>query len=171
MLKKIILYCIFCTPILIMANPSPFGLQIEQVTISDVKSKYKTRDAGINKYSQGKMLYLNPKELNFEGLKEALAIFSKEDKLLAVLLKMPKKKFNNIFSSLNSKYKLENKKIPFVGNKSAKFIDGNTEVMLNAPHMGFTMDLHYVSKNLWKTYNKTKTKEQKQKKQKESSQL
>jgi hypothetical protein len=117
------------------------------------------------------MFYLNPNDLNFEGLKEAMLIFSTEDKLLAVLLKLPKNKFNSIYESLNSKYKLLKKEIPFVGDKEAKFLDGNTEVTLNAPHMSFDMDLHYINKDLWKVYKKIQQKEQEEKSKKESSQL
>ena len=84
MFRKLILLVIFLLPTIMMANPKPFGLQIGQATIKEVKSKFKIKDAGINKYSNGKMFYLNPKDLNFSGLKEAMIIFSKDEKLLAV---------------------------------------------------------------------------------------
>ena len=84
---------------------------------------------------------------------------------------MPKSKFNDIFNSLSSKYKLINKKIPFVGDKEAKFIDGNTEITLNAPHMSFNMDLYYIDKDLWKIYKQIQQKEETEKRKKETSQL
>ncbi len=155
----------------VTVNPKPFGLQIGEATLSEVKERFQTKDAGINKYSQGKMLYLNPKELDFSGIEKATVIFSENEKLLAVLLKMPKSKFNDIFVSLKSKYKLINKKVPFVGNKEAKFQSGNTEITLNAPHMGFDMNLNYINKDLWKAYKQKEQKEQILKKKKETSKL
>ena len=60
----------FLLPVIVFANPKPFGLQIEQATIKKVQNKFKIKYAGINKYSQGKMFYLNPKDLKFDGLKK-----------------------------------------------------------------------------------------------------
>jgi len=154
-----------------LINPKPFGLQIGQATIKEVKKKFKLKDNGINKYSQGKMFNLNPKDLDFDGLKEATIIFSKDEKLLAILLKMPKSKFYNIFNSLDSKYKLLNQKTPRLGDKNAKFISGNTEISISAAHVGFSMDLEYIDKSLWETYNQIQQKEKEEKKNKERSQL
>jgi hypothetical protein len=171
MFKKIILLVIFLLPVIVFADPKPFGLQIGQTTIKEVQNKFKVKYAGINKYSQGKMFYLNPKDLNFDGLEEVLLIFSKDKKLLAVLLQIQKSRFDDIFNLLNSKYKLLNKRIPFVGNKEAKFINGNTEIILYAPHMSFDMKLYYIDKDLWKIYKQTQQKEQIQKEKREASQL
>ena len=158
-------------PTLTMADPAPFGLEIGKASIKDVKDKYNTKSAGINKYSLGEMYDLDVSEIKFDGLQKATVIFSKKGKLLAVLTTLPKRKFDGVLKALRGKYKLVSKKIPFVGNKSAKLLDGNTDITLDAPHLGFTMSMNYINKDLWKSYKKKSSNEQKAKKKNEASQL
>lgn len=170
-MKKILISCFF-TISLSFANPTPFGLEISKTTISEVINKYPSlKEAGINKYTNGKMIYLNPNQLDFEGLKDTLLIFSKEDKLLAVILTLPKHKFEELYKTLSGKYKLVSKEIPFVGNKDAKFINDNTEITLNSPHMNFDLELTYADKSLVDLFKKTKKNENEQNKEKQKSQL
>ncbi|MDD5053573.1 MAG: hypothetical protein PHO27_12630 [Sulfuricurvum sp.] len=68
---------------------------------------------------------------------------------------------------MNSKYKLLNSNIPFVGDTSA----GNTEVTLNAPHMSFQMDMAYIDKALVKKFKQQSSKDEQKKKSKEAAQL
>lgn len=156
---------------LIHADPAPFGMQIGKATVADVKAKYSINQAGMNKYSNGAMYELDPSELSMEGLHSSTIVFGSDGKLQAVLSTFSKDKFDYLFGTLKKKYKLVNSSIPFVGNKYAKFIDGNTEITLNAPHMSFEMDMNYVDKNLMKKFKQQTANEQQQKKNKEASQL
>lgn len=158
-------------PCLAIAEPSPFGLEIGKATISDVKAKYKAKSVGINQYSNGEMYDLDVSGISFDSLQSCRIIFSKDGKLLAVLTTLPKDKFDYLFKTLKGKYRLVNSNIPFVGDKTAKFLDGNTEVTLDAPHLSFTMEMNYIHKELMKTYKDQSSKEQQKKKQKEASQL
>lgn len=155
----------------LMADPTPFGLQMGKVTPEDVKAKYSIKQAGMNKYSNGTMYELDPSELSLEGLHASTIVFDSNEKLQAVLCTLSKDRFDYLFATLKKKYKLVNSSIPFVGDKYAKFIDGNTEITLNAPHMSFEMDMNYVDKNLMKKFKQQTTNEQQQKKQRESLQL
>lgn len=168
---KILISCCFAMS-LSFANPAPFGLEINKVNYSDVINKYSSvKEVGINKYSDGKMIYIDPNELDFDGLKNTLLIFSKEDILLAVILTLPNNKFDELYQNLKSKYKLVSKEIPFVGNKNAKFVNDSTEITLNSPHMSFDLELTYVDKNLLNLYKKTEKNEKEQSKEKQKSQL
>lgn len=84
-------------------------------------------------------------------------------------LNFPKNKFDQLLPSLNEKYKLISKDIPFVGNKRAKFSDGNTEIALNSEHLSFNTTLD--SYDLLKAFNDASKQENENKKKSESSKL
>ena len=171
MMKNIVMALFLILPMTVLAEPAPFGLEIGKATINDVKAKYKTTHAGTNKYSMGDMYTLEVSQLNFDGLQEATLVFSKENVLLAVLATLPNHKFDSLMEGMSAKYKLVSKDIPFVGNKSAKFVNGKTEITLDAPHLSFEMNMNYISKELDKAYKEQSSKERQQKQKRESSQL
>lgn len=170
-MKKVVLAALLAFPVTTLADPAPFGLEIGKATIKDVKAKFGAERTGINKYSNGEMFDLDVSSINFDGLQKATVIFSQDGKLLAVLTTLPKHKFDYLMSNLSSKYKVVSKNIPFVGNKSAKLVDGNTEITLEAPHLSFEMEMNYINKGLWKSYKSQSTDEQKKKQQSEASLL
>jgi len=152
-------------------DPSPFGLEIGKPVTGDLKARYGGKPVGINKYSGGKMQELDVSKLLFEGLKSALLIEGKDGRLLAVICKLDKSRFNSVLESLKVKYKAVSSSIPFVGDKLALFSDGDTEITLNAPHLSFAMDLAYVHKDFMKVYKEQSAEEERQKKKGESSKL
>lgn len=79
------------------ADPAPFGLEIRKSTVSDVKKKYKAEYKGSNKYSNGDMYSLDTNVIGIEGLQSATAIFDQNNKLIAILTKFPKHKFDYLF--------------------------------------------------------------------------
>ncbi len=171
MLKKMSLSIIVLWPLLLSANPKPFDLEINKSKIADLNNKYSSEYIGMNQYSEGKMFKINVNELQFDGLEEAIAIYSKDEVLKAILLKLPKSKFDYVLKSLESKYKNINKNIPFVGDKSAKFVDESTDIIVDAPHLSFVMSLEYINQDLYKSFKKTIKQNNEEKKKKESSQL
>lgn len=170
-MKKFALAALLSLPMAVLADPAPFGLEIGKDTIKEVKTKYRITHTGINKYSMGDMFSVDTSQINFDGLQEVTLIFSKEGVLLAVLTSLPKHKFEDLMDSLGSKYKLVSKQIPFVGNKSAKFMHENTEITLDAPHLSFDMSMNYVNNDLLKAFNEQSSQEQEQKQKREASQL
>ncbi|MCK9454736.1 tetratricopeptide repeat protein [Sulfurimonas sp.] len=156
----------------VSVNPAPFGLKIDEATYSESIKKYPLyEDAGINKYSNGKMIFIKVDQLHFDGLKEAKLIFSQSEKLQGVLLTLPKEKFDDLYSSLSHKYTLVDKNIPFVGDKYAKFVEGNTIIELKALHIGFQTTLQYIDKKLMSEFTTTTNNEKIAKKKQEESQL
>jgi len=154
-----------------LADPTIFGLTISKTKVEELKNKYSVSYTGQNKYSGGDMYDISTGQIGFDGLNSVTAIFNKDGVLIAVLTELPKSKFDYLKSSLSNKYKLVSQKIPFVGNKSAKYRDGNTEIDLNAPHMSFEMTMNYIHKDLLRAFNNQSENEQRAKKQKESSML
>ena len=68
----------------------------------------------------------------------------------------------NGYKLLREKYKLVGSRIPFVGDTWAKFVDGNTEILLDAPHLSFSMTLEYEHNSL---LNKSKDRDQQEEEQ------
>src|SRR5690554_4090514 len=136
-----------------LANPSVFGLSINKTSVEELKSEYSVKYSGVNKYSGGEMYDIPKGQIAFDGLNKVTTIFSKDGILLAVLAEFPKHKFDYLNSFLSNKYSLVSQKIPFVGNKSATYRDGQTEIELNAPHMSFEMSLNYIHEELLSAFN------------------
>lgn len=156
----------------INADPAPFGLEINKATVSDVKKKYKTQHSGENKYTGGDMYYLDTSAIGIEGLQSVNTIFDKENKLVAVMTTFQKSKFNFLLNTMKQKkYKLLEKSIPFVGDKTARFIHGKTLVLLDAPHLSFKMTLYYFDNNTYKDFKNKQRENYQQNKRAEQSKL
>lgn len=151
------------------ANPAPFGFELGKATYSEVTAKYPAKQSGTNEYSQGKVIAVDKSNFELNGLQgDVIFTFDTNDKLIAVVAILHKDKFDDIFSSLR-KYKLVSKNVPFVGNKSAKFKDGTCEIILDAPHLSFQMELIYVMSDFYKKLqNSTKQEEQNRKSKQDS---
>lgn len=170
-MNKLIIALFLCLSFTANADPAPFGLEIGKATVNDVKKKYKSEYTGNNKYSHGDMYSLDINEIGIDGLQSATAIFDKRKKLVAILTKFPKLKFDYLFSTMNQKYKVSSKNIPFVGNKSANFKNGKTTIFLDAPHLSFEMTMNYVNNDFWQTYQNMQRKEVQDQKNVEQSKL
>ena len=155
------------------ADPAPFGLAIGKMTVDEFKKKYAAQPDGINKYSLGPMFIVDTGKsgIHFDGLQELVAIFGEDGKLMVVIGKVQKSRFEAVYDSLRNKYRLVSKDIPFVGNKFAKFRDGNTVIELDAPHLSFTMQVRYLHQSFLKRFEEISRKEREEKRKKEQSQL
>lgn len=153
------------------ADPTIFGMELGAMTEKDLKDTYNVRHTGMNKYSRGNMYSIPVSSIDFQGLKEVTTIFSAEGKLVAVLTTLPKAKFDYLNQALSGKYKKVSQKIPFVGNKSATYREGDTEIILEAPHMSFDMSMNYVNDQLMKSYKQQSKIEASQKQKSEAAQL
>jgi hypothetical protein len=146
---NIIFFLIFSlVSISIQADPAPFGLVINKTTTEELKGKYPSTPLGINKNNGLQAFDIEPQHIDFEGLISAKAAFSEDGVLKIVQMSLPKTKFEDIFTSLSKKYTLVYKNIPVDGNKEAKFIEGNTYILLYAPKASDEMDFLYINKKL-----------------------
>ena len=170
-MRKGIALALSLTSSLAFADPTIFGMEIGKMTESELKSKYNVSHTGTNKYSHGNMYSVPSGSINFDGLQEVTTIFDTNNKLVAVLTTLPKSKFDYLNNALGGKYKLVSKQIPFVGDKSATYRDGATEISLNAPHMSFEMTMNYINDDLMKAFTQTSNREKQQKEASEASQL
>jgi len=153
------------------ADPAVCNMKLGKTTESEVKSMYSTQHSGINKYTNGNMYELRSTDINFEGLQEVSTIFNNEGTLVAVLTKFPKGKFEYLNQIMSQKYKRVRHEVPRVGNKSATYLDGETEITLNAPHLSFEMSMNYIRLELKREYEQQVADERNQQRKNESQQL
>lgn len=151
------------SPAAFAANAAPLGLELGVATYAQVKqqvgSKTSLSAGGTNKYSGGKMLQGNGSGLGVEGLSEITFIFDAADKLVAVLMTLPKDSFKPTLSALSGKYKLIDKVVPFVGNASAHLQQGDSVIEIDSPHMSFEMTVSYMTKKLKQAFSQQSSNE------------
>jgi hypothetical protein len=156
-------------PLLCFANPAPFGLEIGKMTVQEFKEKYQYKYEGENKFSKGEMFEINPKTINFEGLKKIYVIFNQDKILVAIRTELPDYKFDDILKMLESKYKLIDKNIQFGSTKFAIFSENETQIELEKIFSDMHLDYSLVS--FVKSMKSQQAKELKEIQQQESSQL
>lgn len=155
----------------VIANPNVFGLQVGQTTVEQLQTQYDVSPLGINKFSQGPMFAIPTSQIDFEGVQKLTTIFSIENKLVGVLVSFPKSKFDYLNKALGPKYQKISERIPFVGDKSVTYRNGQTEITIEAPHMSFEMSLNYIHDDLNQAFNKQSQAEKRAQQKRESSQL
>lgn len=153
------------------AAPAPFGLEIGKATVADLKNAYPVKKAGTNSYSGGEMYQIDVSRIEFEGLQSLVVLFGQDGTLQGVSATLNKTRFDAVNQGLAGKYKSVSKKLPFVGDKRVVYVDGQTEIELNAPHLSFEMEMTYATKALLKTLNQQRNDSQKTKAKNEASQL
>ena len=146
---------------------APLGIEPGKSTLKDIESKHKIISKHCETKEQTSCAYsIDPTKLPLTNVSELLFYCNSQEIVKAVFVEANKSNFENLFESLSKKYKLEEKHIPFVGNKSAVFqADNNVVVTLNAPHMSFKMTLLYITRENYNNLIEYRKKEQQNKKQ------
>lgn len=142
------------------ANAAVFNQEIGVATYQSVNTqvgaKTRLRDAGINAYSNGRMLESNGQGLSIDGLSRALFIFDAPDRLVAAELTLPKgplgENIDPTLAMLKRKYRQVRLQRPFVGNVEARYEQGVSLVELNAPHMSFELTVTYMTRPFEQQY-------------------
>jgi hypothetical protein len=147
------------------ANAAPLGMEVGVATLAQVKqqmgSKTKLVDAGMSKFTGGRMLESEGQGLEVEGLSAITWVFDANEKLAGVIMHLPKQDgfgdlqngfFKKTLNTLASKYKLVEKRVPFVGDAYAKLKQDDSIIEIEAPHMSLKMELRYMTNDLKKAY-------------------
>ncbi|AVP96509.1 hypothetical protein C7S18_04540 [Ahniella affigens] len=171
MIKLLLLTTMLMTAGAAFADPAPFGLELGKATLTDAKAKYRLKELGINKYSNGPMHQVQPGQISFEGLRNVTLIFDSNQILSGVLTTFPKGRFNDLNDGLAQKYRLVSKSTPFVGDSEAKYVNGQTEISISAPHMSFELNMIYLRQELLSAFDAQSSAEQQAKKNREDAQL
>ena len=154
MLRNICLSFMFCIlSSVAIADATVLGLKMGEASVTDVKNKYSGSETGVNSWSNGIMYQIDTSNIPLEGLKEALAIFNPDGKLVCINMVLNKSRFDEMHKQLRKKYKVVKTQIPFVGYSYAHYKDGKTLIIeLDAPHLSFDMTLTYMQKSFKDAY-------------------
>ena len=171
MLRNICLSFMFCIlSSVAFADATVLGLKMGEASVTDVKNKYSGSETGVNSWSNGIMYQIDTSNIPLEGLKEALAIFNPDGKLVCINMVLNKSRFDEMHKQLRKKYKVVKTQIPFVGDSYAHYKDGKTLIELDAPHLSFDMTLTYMQKTFKDAYL-SGLKKQNEAKKKEEAEL
>ncbi|WP_341756721.1 MULTISPECIES: hypothetical protein [unclassified Candidatus Tisiphia] len=126
------------------ANPTPLGFELNKATISDVEKVYHITKKEKNHW-EGYNYYVNVRDVKLEGLMELLIICNDGNIIQAVILTINKDNFTEFYQLLSEKYKLVYNQNPRIGNKEIRFADSDCTIMLDAPHLSFSMSIIYIT--------------------------
>lgn len=155
------------------AGTQVLGFEIGATTVDqlrqDLSKKTKLESTGTNKYSGGEMFKTDGAPYDIDGLNSVLYIFDDQKKLAGVVMDMGKHRFDAVFQFLNGKYKVSAQQRPFVGNQFARFRPADSFIELDAPHLGFNMEVRYIRNDLMQKFNSQSESEAATKKKSEAS--
>lgn len=134
-------------------NAAPFGFELGVATRADVQTQLagKTRldDAGINAVTHGKMLKTQGDGSGVDGLERVVFVLDTRDHLVGVELTFLKGFANEgtrkIADVLSHKYREVQRNLPSVGDGEARYVQGNSVIVLDSPHMSFVFTVAYMT--------------------------
>ena len=141
---------------------------LEQVR-KTASSSGKVQNNGTNTWTGGPSLAVQNGDYGIQGLQSVEYIFDASNKLAAVVMTMGKDRFDAIFDVLAGKYKMTKKVRPFVGDQYARFSTPDGLIEVDAPHLGFTMDVSYMTSTFHKAWTDGVKARQSQQRQQEKS--
>jgi hypothetical protein len=147
-MKHIIASLLFLITTTVFADPAPFGLEIGKANIADAEKMYSIEKSGNAEYHKGVVYKVAVNQVDFEGLKELTLVFNENDILSVVIATLPKTQFKSLHQSLSKKYKVVRQEIPFVGDSYTEYVNGSTNISLDAPHLSFDMSMIYMNKEM-----------------------
>ena len=154
------------------AGTQALGFEIGISSSDQVKSllakQTKIVDVGINKFTGGSMIKTDGSSYEIEGLNEVLYIFDDQGKLAGIIMDMNKSRFDSVFNILSSKYSVSSQQRPFVGNQFARFKTKDSVIEMDAPHLGFVMEVRYIRNDLMQKFNSQVAAEAEAKKKREA---
>lgn len=147
--NKMFLYFVFN----LFAGDDFFSTPFENLILNKTKKNeisQKYRITGFQKnqnFPEGVEYELDIKAFTFPGLRKAFILCDSKEVVQRVLFIIDKKYFDDYYCQLKKKYEFNEKlsSLPYVGDQSAHFVAGDFLILLNAPHLSFTMTLEYVS--------------------------
>lgn len=166
MSKKFITFITLLWTTALHANSSPLGIELNKATLEDVKKSYRILNSVPNSMKGYYTHFLDIQNIQMDTLSEVLVISNDNKIIEGVMLMLDKNKFDEFNKVLSDKYKVLSSNIPFVGDKNVRLQDGDCYILLDAPHMSFTMDMIYATKHLISIAGNRTDKERQEKKEK-----
>lgn len=149
----------------------PFGLKIGEMTLTEFDETQEAQDGGLNRWSGGPMRIIEPDTLPIKGAENALAIFDENKILVGLIVTLQKSRFDEINQMASTNYDLISSDVPFVGDKTVRYTDKDTEIKILAPHMSFSMELQFLHNSLISAHESGREEEKNEQAKQESSAL
>ncbi len=148
---------------------SEIGVTTAEQLKQELSKRTKVESSGTNKFTGGEMFKTDGSAYDIDSLSSFLYIFDDQKRLAGVIMDMGKHRFDAVFQFLSGKYKVTAQKRPFVGDQYARFRPADTFIELDAPHMGFNMEVRYIRNDLMQRFNAQSQAEAVAKKKSEAS--
>lgn len=163
-MKKLILALVlgFCS--LALADPAPFGLELNKATFKEVTKKYpKYLLDETPSYLNGKSILVEANKFDLEGIEGYVTLsFDSKNILQMVGFIMAKEQFDSVYTSLKKKYKMIGDNL-YSADKSAYFEDGNSKIIIVSFKSEATMSVAYMTNKFKEAgQNQGRIKQQKQ---------
>ena len=129
------------------------GVTTSEQVRAALSTKTKVEDLGLNRFSGGPALRTDGAAYEVETLSKVIYIFDDRKRLAGVLMTMNKTRYVAVHQFLVAKYKLVSETRPFVGNQTSHFKASDTTIDMDAPHLGFELEVRYLNDELLKRYN------------------
>lgn len=176
-MRKFVQWGFFTLAVLVngfaFAGTQVLGFEIGVSTVDQVRSaltkQTKIKGEDVNKWTGGAQFHTDGSAFEIRGLQNVQYIFDDQKKLTAIIMTMGKDGFDSVFKAVSAKYKVVNQQRPFVGNQYAKLKSQDSIIEIDAPHMGFDMEVRYIRDDLMKKFNEQSAAEEQAKKKKEAS--
>ena len=160
----------------------PFGFGVGTSTILEVQQNLNSFACDFDNQSvinNGFLFKCDARVFDMEGLTDFVYFIfeNKVDqelrgaKLELANLTFNKEMYDSIVASLSSKYKLVSKHKAFVGDSYARFKKDNVNILVESPHMSFTMSVTYSTENFDKVHQEYKKRQSEENASKQKSQL
>ncbi len=145
------------------------GVSTSEQVKSTLAAQTKVEELGLNRFSGGPALRTDGAAYEVETLSKVVYIFDERKRLSGVLMTMNKSRYEAVHKFLAAKYKLFSETRPFVGNQMSRFKTADTTIDMDAPHLGFEMEIRYLNDDLLKRYNAQSQLEAEAKRRQESA--
>jgi hypothetical protein len=113
------------------------------------RGRFFPSDAGINKFTKGRMLGISSDQIEGRGIQRITLIFDADDSLTALTASAEKQMgngayadaFKQLHAQYAKKYSVISAALPFVGDCHAEYKNRGCSIELDAPHLDFNMSV------------------------------
>jgi hypothetical protein len=153
------------------ADPAPFGLELGSTTQGEAGVRYLLHPAGLNALTLGEQFELDGRQLPVAGLKTVTLVFGVDRRLLAVVADVAPDRYAALYALLAGKYRPVASAGPGNGDRFARFLDGDSEIVLTGPSGGADLKLSYVHRRFSKMVQERRGRAAEERRSGEAAQL
>ncbi|WP_457568454.1 hypothetical protein [Desulfurobacterium sp.] len=134
------------------ADPQIFGFKLGKATYSQMAEKLEMKQItslpGIN----ARVYSVNPRDLKVKDVERITVIFTPDGIFSGALMVYPGGCFNSVYRRLLGKFRVVYARLPVVGTRYVRFVDGNTIIILKKPYQKYITTVIYIQKSLLGTF-------------------